>query len=58
MKTITALGDSLDSLYEGLIQGESGLSRVTRFDTSVYLSPWAGLIRDLPVKRKNVQPIL
>lgn len=56
--TITALGEGLDTLYQGLINGESGLTDISgltnmsdcglpRFDTSSYQSSWAGLIPGL-----------
>ncbi len=66
--TITALGDDLDTLYQELVRGKSGLTRMTapmlpghpesgipRFDTSVYTSPWAGLIPNLLPKELSVE---
>lgn len=44
---ITALGTGLDSLFHGLVTGKQGLSTVSRFDTSAYISSHAGLIPDL-----------
>ena len=65
--TITALGDDLDTLYQGLVQGKSGLTRMSnpglpghpepntpRFDTSPYTSPWAGLIPNLIPKKLSL----
>ncbi len=62
--TITALGDDLDTLYEGLLQEKSGLTHMSdpsglpglpesgtpRFDTSAYTSNLAGLIPNLVPK--------
>ena len=65
--TITSLGDDLDTLYQGLVQGKSGLTHMSdpglpghlesappRFDTSVYTSPWAGLIPNLIPKELSL----
>lgn len=66
--TITALGDDLDTLYQGLIQKKSGLTHMSapglpghpesdppRFDTSPYKSPWAGLIPNLIPKELSLE---
>jgi len=48
--TITALGDGIEALYQGLVNGISGLTDISgypRFDTSAYQSSWAGLVPDL-----------
>lgn len=65
--TITALGDDLDTFYEELVRGKSGLTRMSdsglpghpesnppRFDTSAYTSPWAGLIPNLLPKELSL----
>ncbi len=65
-ETITALGDDLDTLYEGLIQGKSGLTDMglpdpsdpsggPRFDPDAYTSPWAGLIPNLVPNQASIQ---
>jgi len=43
----TALGIGLEGLYQDLIDGKQGLSKVKRFETQAYVSPYAGLIPDL-----------
>ncbi len=70
-ETITALGDDLDTLYEGLIQGKSGLTDMSglsglsglpdlppRFDTGAYTSSWAGLIPNLEPKDLAPAPLI
>ena len=56
--TITALGEGLDTLYQGLVNGKSGLTDMSgcpRFDTSGYQSSWAGLIPDLAQRQLSDQ---
>lgn len=44
---ITAMGPDLESLYTGLINKKSGISKITRFNTLSYASPFAGVISGL-----------
>jgi len=46
-KAITALGTDLESLYSGLMQKTSGISKITRFNTTPYKSAVAGVIPSL-----------
>lgn len=45
--THTALGKGLDTLYHGLVKGQTGFSAVDRFDTAPYAGSLAGLIPDI-----------
>lgn len=45
--TVTALGDDLDSLWGGLLSGQSGIAPVNRFDSSNYISSLGACINDL-----------
>ncbi|ECH9276571.1 beta-ketoacyl-[acyl-carrier-protein] synthase II, partial [Salmonella enterica subsp. enterica] len=36
MGVVTALGQDLDTLWDNLVQGKSGVSRVEAFDVSEY----------------------
>ncbi|MBU0464737.1 MAG: beta-ketoacyl-[acyl-carrier-protein] synthase family protein [Proteobacteria bacterium] len=44
---ITSMGPDLESLYNGLMDQKSGISKITRFNTSCSTSPFAGVIRGL-----------
>ena len=44
---ITAMGPDLESLYTGLMNKKSGISKITRFNTLHYTSPFAGVIAGL-----------
>lgn len=46
MGVITPLGDSVDELWKNLLSGKSGISRVTKFDTTDYPVHIAGEIKD------------
>lgn len=43
-QVVTAMGKGLDALWQGLVTGREGFSRVARFDASPYVSGMAGLI--------------
>ncbi len=45
--TVTALGDGLDSLWQGLQEGRSGITPHDRFDCRNYISRQAACIEDL-----------
>lgn len=46
MGVITPLGNTVDSFWNRLIKGESGISSIDTFDTSRHKSRIAGLVRD------------
>ena len=43
---ITAIGSGKDGLWQGILRGESGIRRITRFDASPYESQVAGEVSD------------
>ncbi len=45
--TVTALGDGLDLLWQGLLKGESGIAPLTRFSCENYISRYAACIDNL-----------
>ena len=45
--TVTALGDGLDPLWQGLLNGESGIAPLTRFNCENYISRYAACIDNL-----------
>ncbi|MGD8921665.1 MAG: beta-ketoacyl-ACP synthase II [Candidatus Zixiibacteriota bacterium] len=46
MGVLTPVGNSLDIFWSALLAGKSGITRVTRFDTSEYPSQIAGEVKD------------
>ncbi|WP_123042297.1 beta-ketoacyl-ACP synthase II [Cohnella candidum] len=46
MGVVSPLGNSVESYWNRLIRGESGISRIDRFDVSRHKSRIAGLVRD------------
>lgn len=50
---LTALGSGVEGLFGGVAAGEKGFVRVDRFDTSAYVSPYAGLISGLSFSKKT-----
>lgn len=48
-EAVTALGPDLDTLFDALTQKKSGIARVSRFDVTDAISPYAALIKTLPV---------
>ncbi|MDA3791859.1 MAG: beta-ketoacyl synthase N-terminal-like domain-containing protein [Desulfobacula sp.] len=51
---ITAMGADLESLYNGLMNKKSGISKITRFNnTSYHTSPFAGAIKGLDHTKKT-----
>ena len=45
--TVTALGEGLDPLWQGLLNGESGIAPLTRFNCENYISSYAACIANL-----------
>jgi len=45
--TVTALGDGLDPLWQGLLRGESGIAPLSRFSCENYVSRYAACIDNL-----------
>src|SRR6267142_1833095 len=43
---ITAIGSGKDGLWQGILRGESGIRRLTRFDASAFDSQVAGEVTD------------
>ncbi len=46
---VTALGDGLDPLWQGLLAGKSGIAPLTRFNCENYISHYGACIDDLAV---------
>jgi 3-oxoacyl-[acyl-carrier-protein] synthase II len=46
MGTLTPLGNTVEALWEGLVNGRSGIGEITRFDTTDFTSKIAGEVRD------------
>ena len=46
MGALTAIGCGRDGLWRGILRGESGIRRLTRFDASPFESKIAGEVRD------------
>lgn len=53
---ITALGSGVNSLFQGIVAGESGFTCVDRFDTSAYVGPYAGLISGFALPKSPEEP--
>ena len=50
---ITAMGPDLESLYNGLMDQRSGISKITRFNTQCYTSPYAGVVAGLDHTKRS-----
>ncbi|HEX4869354.1 MAG TPA: beta-ketoacyl-ACP synthase II [Moraxellaceae bacterium] len=50
MGMLTPLGNSVQSTWEGIVAGKSGISMIDHFDTTQYPTRFAGLIRDFDVE--------
>lgn len=50
MGMLTPLGNSVQSTWEGIVAGKSGISMIDHFDTTNYPTRFAGLIRDFDVE--------
>ena len=46
MGVVTALGQDLDTLWNNLVQGKSGVSRIEAFDVSEYPTQIAASVKD------------
>lgn len=46
MGVISPLGNDVDSFWSGLVQGQSGISRIDSFDTAKHKVKMAGAVRD------------
>ncbi|MGV8712178.1 MAG: beta-ketoacyl-ACP synthase II [Nitrosomonas sp.] len=46
---ISPVGNSVSSAWESLVAGKSGISRITRFDTSSFSSQIAGEVKDFDI---------
>ena len=46
MGVVTPLGNELETFWQNLLAGRSGISRITRFDTTEYDTQIAGEVRD------------
>jgi len=51
--TVTALGDGLDLLWQGLFNRESGIAPLTRFSCENYISRYAACIDNLQVSSES-----
>jgi len=58
--TVTALGENLDQLWQGLLDGRSGIAPLTRFDCSNYISALGACIPELeaPPAGSRLDPLL
>ncbi len=58
--TVTALGDGLDPLWQGLMAGKSGIAPLQRFSCENYISRYAAVIADLdaPAGSSLLDPLL
>lgn len=50
MGMLTPLGNSVQSTWEGIVAGKSGISLIDHFDTANYPTRFAGLIRNFDVE--------
>ena len=51
---LTPLGNSVDELWNNAINGKSGVSKITKFDTSLFKTTFAGELKDYdPTKHLN-----
>ena len=46
---LTPLGNDVASTWQGLLEGQSGISNITHFDTTNFGTKFAGLINDFDV---------
>lgn len=53
--TVTALGDGTDALWDGLLQGRSGIAPLTRFECENYISSYGACIEGVAPARTPEQ---
>ena len=46
MGTVNPVGNNVEELWDGIVKGKSGISRVTRFDTTEFQAKIAGEVKD------------
>ena len=51
---LTPLGNDVQSTWQGLLDGKSGIQNITHFDTSKFGTHFAGLINDFDASRECV----
>jgi 3-oxoacyl-[acyl-carrier-protein] synthase II len=49
MGAVTPLGNSVDSTWQGLLAGKSGIGRIERFDVTDFKTQFGGAIKDLDI---------
>ncbi|MFE4711700.1 beta-ketoacyl-ACP synthase II [Paenibacillus sp. NPDC056722] len=52
MGLISPLGNSVEEFWNGLIQGQSGITQITSFDTSAFKSKIAGVVHDFDAETR------
>ncbi|MBN2049864.1 MAG: beta-ketoacyl-ACP synthase II [Spirochaetales bacterium] len=49
MGTVNPLGHSVQETWQGILEGRSGIGKITRFDTTEYASKIAGEVKDFEI---------
>ncbi|NUU64323.1 beta-ketoacyl-ACP synthase II [Paenibacillus agri] len=52
MGLISPLGNSVEEFWNGLVQGKSGITQITSFDTSAFKSKIAGVVHDFDAESR------
>ncbi len=52
---LTPLGNSVDELWQNAVNGKSGVSKITKFDTSLYKTTFAGELKDFNPEKHLVR---
>ncbi|OBZ14444.1 beta-ketoacyl-[acyl-carrier-protein] synthase II [Bacillus sp. FJAT-27264] len=52
MGLISPLGNSVEEFWNGLVQGQSGITQITSFDTSAFKSKIAGVVHDFDAETR------
>ncbi|MFF2907514.1 beta-ketoacyl-ACP synthase II [Paenibacillus sp. NPDC057934] len=52
MGLISPLGNSVEEFWNGLVQGQSGITQITSFDTSAFKSKIAGVVHDFDAEAR------
>jgi len=50
MGMLTALGNTVESTWAGIVAGRSGISMIDHFDTTNYSTRFAGIVRDFDIE--------